>query len=355
METASYEYYIQYLSIVKYVFLFIGLCAFLYYSVRKQLKPLPKIIVFLLFAGMVVLLGAFPMIEGGADRNGYFAEAESVAKYGVAFQTNDIGYYYVNRILTIFPLNWYFYLHSFMYVWCIYWFSKSSSMKQYGILFLCMLLNFQFVAYGVNTMRAGLAGSLVLLAITFRNKRLTELTILLIAVLVHKSFVLPAICYLIAKKYDYTRLFFALWLLAIPLSAAFGGFFQGILGTVLGADERASYLTTKATDTLYRVGFRIDFILYSCMPIVIGYYMIYRLKFKDTFYMNLYNMYILANTFWILVIRADYSDRFAYLSWFIYCPILIYPVIKQPDIVKNTNKWIACCVLYLTMFLTFVG
>ena len=274
--------------------------------------------------------------------------------YNYTYRVNDTGYFYINKLLTLFPLDLYFYLHSLLYLIGIYIFSKSLHARQYGVIFLCMLLNFQFVSYGVNTMRAGLAGSTVLMAIAFRNRRIVELAFILLAVMIHKSFALPAICYLIAKKYDKTKLYFYIWLLSILLSAIGGGFFQALFSSVLGDEERASYLTTDAASTHYRVGFRLDFIIFSCVPIVMGYYMIYKRKFSDALYKNLYNMYLLANTFWILVIRADFSDRFAYLSWFIYSPLLIYPLIKQPTIVSHSYKWIAYCILGLTIFRTII-
>lgn len=354
MGVVSYQDYIFYLNIVKYLFLSIGLIAFVFSYTNKNHKPLSNVTVLFLFVLMVFLLGAFPMLDGGADRNRYLAEANDVAMYNYTYRVNDIGYFYVNKVLTLFPIDLYFYLHSLLYILGILLFSKSLHTRQYGIIFLCMLLNFQFVSYGVNTMRAGLAGSTVLMAIAFRNKRLVELSLLILAILIHKSFALPAMCYLIAKKFDKTKWFFYIWLLSIPLSAVGGGFFQEFFSSVLGDEERASYLTTDAASTHYRVGFRLDFILFSCAPIVMGYYLIYKRKFTDVFYKNLYNMYLLANTFLILVIRADFSDRFAYLSWFIYCPLLVYPLLKQPNVVKNSNKWIAYCILGLTIFSTYI-
>ena len=117
----------------------------------------------------------------------------------------------------------------------------------------------------------------------------------------------------------------------------------------LNPDERVSYLMVNAMDTHYKAGFRIDFILYSCFPALLGYYYIYKKKYRDVFYCNLYNMYLLSNTFWILVIRANFSDRFAYLSWFIYSIVLLYPLVTH-SIVKRQGLWIGTIFLGLTLF-----
>ena len=354
MGVVSFQDFMSYVDIVNYLFLLIGVIASFYYFSNKKLKPLSKGTTLFLLVLMVVVFGAYPMIGQGEDRYLYWMEANNVSLYNESGRVGDIGYFYINKLLTLFPLDLYFYLHSLLYVLGIYVFSKSLDVRQYGVLFLCMLLNFQFVSYGVNTMRAGLAGSTLLMAIAFRDRRIIELTLIFLAITIHKSFALPAICYLIAKRYDKTKLFFFIWLLSIPLSAIGGGYLQNLFSVIFGEEDRVSYLNVSAADTQYKVGFRIDFILFSCAPIVMGYYMIYKRKFKDALYKNLYNMYLLANTFWILVIRANFSDRFAYLSWFIYCPLLIYPLIKQSSIVSHSYKWIAYCILGLTIFRTIL-
>ena len=40
------------------------------------------------------------------------------------------------------------------------------------------------------------------------------------------------------------------------------------------------------------------------------------------------NTYLLCNSFWVMMIRANFSNRFAYLSWFLYPIVLAYAVIR---------------------------
>lgn len=40
------------------------------------------------------------------------------------------------------------------------------------------------------------------------------------------------------------------------------------------------------------------------------------------------NTYLLANAFWVMLIRANFSNRFAYLSWFLYPILMAYGVIR---------------------------
>lgn len=351
MELGSYADYVFYMDVVKWMFVFIGFCAFLFYTFNTGLRPISPWVVLLVFIAMVVVLGLCPILNG-SDRWIYMRDALRIDAGGSMGRVSDVGYYWLNKFLVLFPTDWFLYLHSLLYVLGIYYFARSVSWEQAGLMFLVMLLNFQFVAYGINTMRAGLAGSALLVAMANRDRRTLEWVFLVCAVLIHKSFALPALCYVIAKRFDRTDIFFCIWLIAIPVSAFAGTFFQDLLGSFLGFDERMSYLTTDAAHTHYKVGFRVDFILFSSFPILVCGYMIYRLKFEDYFYKVLFNTYLLANTFWILVIRANFSDRFAYLSWFIYCPLLIYPVVKQPDLLARPHKWIAYMILWLVVFKT---
>ena len=47
----------------------------------------------------------------------------------------------------------------------------------------------------------------------------------------------------------------------------------------------------------------------------------------DPFYASLVNAYLLTNALWVLVIHASFSNRFAYLSWFMMPWVLLYPFV----------------------------
>ena len=78
-----------------------------------------------------------------------------------------------------------------------------------------------------------------------------------------------------------------------------------------------------------KAGFRLDFILYSIMPIIMVWYVTIKRNFKDLTYHIIATTYILANAFWIMVIRSEQSNRFAYLSWFLYPLVIAYPLLRM--------------------------
>ena len=65
------------------------------------------------------------------------------------------------------------------------------------------------------------------------------------------------------------------------------------------------------------IGFRWDFLLYSAMAVVVGWYFVFKQNFEDEYYHWIYNTFLATNAIWVLVIRASYSNRLAQISWFI--------------------------------------
>lgn len=200
-----------------------------------------------------------------------------------------------------------------------------------GLLFC--LSAFSFYTYSVNGIRNGLALSLVFLAITFIQGNVREKVICIIlstlAIACHASAALPVICMLTALFIKRPRFFFSFWLVSIVISLVAGDVVSNLFYN-LGFDDRLSdYIHPDIDEDIYTItGFRWDFIVYSALPILLGWYVIFKKKVLNSTYMLLLGTYILANAFWIMVIRAEFSNRFAYLSWFMYPIVLAYPLLK---------------------------
>lgn len=297
----------------------------------------------------VLIMGSLPIIEIYSDRYLY-AQSVLYANAGtISPPEKDIFFYVYVKVTSFFlsPTLW-MYFTAFIYVFNHYFFSKKIGGHYLYPLFLMFLTGLFFYGYGVNTIRAGFAASFLLLALAFYDKLIYFVLFILIAVNCHFSMIIPALAMLLSRFYDNTKLYLILWLLAIPLSAGAGHSFEALFSSI-SSDDRVSYLSVNADDTYYKLGFRIDFILYSCAPVIMGYYYIIRRGIKDRFYSILYNTYILANCFWILVIRANFSDRFGYLSWFIYPAVLIYPALKY-QLWNRQNEKVALIVFLHGLF-----
>lgn len=201
------------------------------------------------------------------------------------------------------------------------------------IAILFCIAAFSFFTYGVNGIRNGAACSLVILAISFIQGGLGEKILCavfsLIAINFHHSTALPVLGMIVAYLVKSPRIMFVFWVFSIIVSLIAGDYVSNLFAG-LGFDDRLSdYIVTEAEEDLFSyTGFRWDFLLYSAIPVIMGYYIIFRKKVFDPTYLLLLGTYIYANSFWIMVIRANYSNRFAYLSWFLYPLVLAYPLLK---------------------------
>ncbi|RZJ27454.1 MAG: EpsG family protein, partial [Flavobacterium sp.] len=248
----------------------------------------------------------------------------------------------------------FFLLCAFLYTYPLYLASKKLFQQYWFYGFLMLVVSFSFWAYGTNGIRNGIATSLFIYAIS-RDKKISTIILIFASIFIHKSLILPALAYLMTFYYVKPKFYLQCWFLAIPLSLALGGFWEGFfLKLGFGEEERLTgYLsgTQDALDQIVEVktGFRWDFLVYGATGVFAGWYYIFKKKYEDPFYFRLYSMYLIANGFWILVIRANFSNRFAYLSWFILGLVIIYPLLKA-QITAKQHQLIGRIVLIYFLF-----
>ena len=243
--------------------------------------------------------------------------------------------YYCSQVMSA---KMYFLICATLYVMPLYFVMKKWFENFWFYGFLIAVISFSFWAYGTNGIRNGIATSLFLLAIS-RDKWLWKVLIVILAINFHKTMLLPTIAYLLAYYFNRPKYFIAFWLLCIPFSLLAGTFFQTVFASFF-EDERASIYLTLGNiydDKFSSTGFRWDFLIYSATAVFAGWYYIFKKDYKDVVYTQLFTIYLFANAFWILVIRANFSNRFAYLSWFMLGIIIIYPLLKV-ELVENQHR-----------------
>ncbi|MGL4993841.1 MAG: EpsG family protein [Bacteroidales bacterium] len=224
----------------------------------------------------------------------------------------------------------FFFTTTLIYIGGIYRFSTRVFGKYRYAALLMAVTSMSFFAYGVNTIRAGMAASLVLVGLSYLDNLKKALPILLIAAGVHTSMLLPIAAIGISYFFPKTKIIMLGWIASIGLSSMLGGWFETYFSSLGFDDDRlADYLLAEQSEELFAyTGFRWDFLLYSSVPVIMGWYVVVKRGISDRFYLIILNSYLIANSFWILVIRANFSDRFAYLSWFLMPFVIIYPLLK---------------------------
>lgn len=247
--------------------------------------------------------------------------------------------YHCSKVMDV---HGFFLIMDILYVFPVLWACYRLIPNHYILMFLFCMGAFSFFTYGTNGIRNGFACSLIVAALPYINSNFVNKVIAgllcFIAFNIHRSTALPIVCMLVSLFVKDTRYVIGWWLFSIILSLVAGGTIE-IFFSKLGFDDRlSSYATDNSADAMFSsTGFRWDFLLYSAMPIVLGYYVVFIRKIWDKNYLLLLNTYILCNSFWVMMIRASYSNRFAYLSWFMYALVLAYPCLNLP-IWKNQGS-----------------
>ena len=255
-----------------------------------------------------------------------------------------------------------FFIIALGYIGFVFWGLQKLVGENVWMAMLFFLSAFETYQFGVNGLRNGFACSAVILAFAIAtNKGVVQLGIAVVIMLCafgsHKSVSLPIAAFFVASyvvKSPKWAIYF--WILSIGVSLVAGGtmvnFFAG-----LGFDDRMSSYANGMNefgDSFSSTGFRWDFLAYSAMPIWLTWYVTSKAekeralygdtleeaetgitgagRIADAYSMRVFNIlattYILANSFWVMVIKAAFSNRFAYLSWFLYPVVLAYGVIR---------------------------
>jgi len=256
--------------------------------------------------------------------NEYAAGAELVLVKDILF---EIFLYASSAIMNV---SFFFVFCAFLYCYPVYRISVKFFGSYWFYAFLIQVAGFSFWGGGANGIRNGLAAACFLWGLSQSNQKI-RLGLLIGSTFIHGSLLLPTAAYLLTMFYKNTKMFLLFWLLCIPVSLAFGGFFEGFFFSLgFGAEERLAGYLTELDEGIAnsRTGFRWDFLIYSASGVFSGWYFIVKRKFDDPVYTQLFNVFLLCNAFWVLVIRANFSNRFAYLSWFILGLVIIYPLLK---------------------------
>ena len=203
---------------------------------------------------------------------------------------------------------------------------------------LFCLASFSCYSYSMNGIRNGMACSLVMLAMscvvsTVKKEKIVGVLLCLLALFIHRSTALSIMALGVALLWVKSpRVAIGFWCASIVISLLAGNMIGDFIGA-LGFDDRMSgYLGAQSDEqTMVQfssTGFRFDFLLYSAMPVLMTWYVTIKRNFEDRTFNVIAITYILANSFWIMVIRAAYSNRFAYLSWFLYPIVIAYPLLR---------------------------
>ena len=295
---------------------------------------------FILAAFLIFYMGMRPLSAQFGDTMNYAATFERLKSVPMRWEWGREWIFY--NVMHLFARNstihMFFLFCALLYILPL-WGAMHRIFGNYSYIpFLVIIGMFSFWNYGVNGIRNGIGASLIILAMTYVENLPIMAILCILATGFHSSVYIMigagVLAWFITNSYYYL----AGWVACVLLSYVMGNSIQNFLaGLGLGGeDERfTTYLTIDAEEfarqelTVLRMGFRWDFLAYSALGVGIGWFFIFKQKFQDEYYHWIYNTFLVTNAFWVLIIRAAFSNRFAQISWFIMPIVLIYPFMKK--------------------------
>ena len=229
--------------------------------------------------------------------------------------------------------------------------------------FLFFISFFLFYTGGINGIRTADAYSIVFFAITLYKKPIAKNYILMallfvLGYLIHSSLMVTIGAFILARFFiKDTKLAILIWFMAIIISLLFGNTLAEYSASIIDDNRAQQYLNVGEDQDLMesagmQLGFRWDFLIFSALPIVIGWYVVGKRQILDPFYKTLLNTYILANAVWVIFIYAGYSNRFAMLSWCLYPYVLCYPYMNMKLFTVAKQSQYTCVLLWIQLLFT---
>lgn len=315
---------------------------------------------------ILILMMGFRTAGVGGDTGAYMSKYQKMMAglYDPSESVSDWLYMSIQYICAqMMPVSMFFLLVAFLYVYAVYIACKRFALNNATLMMLCAIGAFSFFSYGVNGIRNGLATSFVVLALAYIGGSLKDklycALFCFIAVNIHRSTALPVAAMLFANFFKKPKFMFYVWGAALLGSILIGQSLSGLL-SIIGLDDRLSgYLALEESEeteaAIAEARFRWDFLLYSFMPILLGWYCIYKKRICDLTYHLLLGTYIYSNAIWVILIRLPFTNRFAYLSWFLYGIVLAYPLFKF-NLWRNQGRkvqWIMMAHVTFTFLMWF--
>lgn len=315
--------------------------------IKKTIKVHQFVINLLAF--IVILFFVNEPILEYSDKDNYRLGFENVYNLNSSGDSIDLGFYYLSRFVAYFTNSYYFFFFCIAFIYLlgyIKFIKKYINYEYRFIIFLTTISALGFYNYGTNTLRQGMALSLFLLVFVYKENTRKSIIFSIISFLVHKSLIIPIAMYWLLKRFNLQNKVLYFWLICLVATMLFGGSLGIYLGQFLVSQDSRIDSYINGENENYVSGFKINFLIYSVVPIIFG------LKIKDkinnAFYNEILSLYIAVNAIWLLVIRIAFTDRFAYLSWFLIPFILLYPFsIKKLH--RNQNAIIALILMYLVL------
>lgn len=284
----------------------------------------------LLTVGCILFIGFRPMSYLFVDMGNYYQMYYRMRGMHFLF-TSETSNFLFDNIFAYFAafdigLTMFYLFIAAIYFICIYISVRRIFPNDTLYALLVYLAAFSTFSFATNGIKAGAAASIFLLVFAFFSNKTLAIAFAVISLGFHHSMIFPIVAICVAYFFRNTKWYFYFWGICFIIAGLHITYFQHLFA---GFSEGAnSYLSHDAGAMGIKAGFRIDFIIYGSLPILVGYWAVYKHHVTDKLYILLLNTYIATNAIWMLTMYAPFNNRIAYLSWFILPIVSIYPFLK---------------------------
>lgn len=291
-------------------------------------------------------------ISVGTDTMHYYGFFLSNKEYEFFSLFDEPIIYFVKIFVKLFAgFHFFLFLVSGVISISFLYYSKKVGKSDWILLFVLTISFFLSFDLQVNILKQGMASGL-LLAFLVQSKIRYMVLFGSLAVLSHASATIPISLYVISRYIDKDV---SLAIYVISIITSFTGVFT--LGALeefffgLGIERvQQIILTYKYYMGNYKIGFRWDFLLFNSFFLVLFYVNNNKL-FRNKKYKDLFVLYVLMSSVFILMFNYPYSDRYGAYSW-ILIPYMVYLLITHVNL-KYRDVWILVWALVNILYLYY--
>ena len=183
------------------------------------------------------------------------------------------------------PIELFYLFISFIYFGGIWLCCKIVFPKDTFPSFIVYLAGFSTYSYSINGIKAGAAASLFLIAIALREKKKYLLTgvFLFFSLGFHHAMLMPIVAFVLCSFFKNPKFYLGFWIVCFFISVLHITYFQNLFLSI-GSDIDDKVIDYLGEDlstynfSRLKSGFRLDFIIYSFIPVLIGWFAIFKLS-----------------------------------------------------------------------------
>ena len=281
---------------------------------------------------LVIFLGNRPITSVFGDTAGYGEIYPLLLNHPFEFHVNAENFIFDNLFAASsragLPFSAFLSLMALIYFGCTFLACKKLFPKSPSLSYIVYLGAFSTFSYGINGFKAGAAAAIFLVALAYRRNWLITIPLIIVSLGFHHSMIMTIGAYIAVTFVKNPKYYLYFWAFGLTMAFLHVGYFQNLFGS-FADDSGKGYLLVDQNDGLtYITGFRFDFVLYSMVPVWLGYKNI-KTNYKSQTYSFLLNFYLFTNGIWLLCMYASFTNRIAYLSWFVYPIVLLYPYLDK--------------------------